>query len=105
MIGDRRKHLAALLVPNFENLADYLKGSDFAGLPHEALVADSKFRALFRPRMREFNKLLDVEAITDFTLVAQPLLQENGELTPTLKVRRRVVQQHYRAQIEGMFPD
>jgi long-chain acyl-CoA synthetase len=106
VIGDRKKHLAALLVPNFENLADYLKKEGLAGKPPEELVADSKFRALYQQRLREFNKSLsDVEAIAAFTLVAQPFSQENGELTPTLKVRRRVVQQHYREQIEGMFPD
>ena len=106
VIGDSKKHLAALLVPNFENLADYLKQSGLAGKPPEELVAESKFRALYQQRLREFNKSLsDVEAIAAFTLVAQPFSQENGELTPTLKVRRRVVQQHYRAQIEGMFPD
>jgi len=93
-------------VPNFENLADYLKQNGLAGKPPEELVAESKFRALYQQRLREFNKSLsDVEAITAFTLIAQPFSQENGELTPTLKVRRRVVEQHYRAQIEGMFPD
>jgi len=104
VIGDRRKHLAALLVPDFENLAEQLKTVDFVGRPHEELVADPKFRELFLTRIREFNKpLSDVEAITDFRLIAQPFTQENGELTPTLKLRRRVVQEHYRAEIESMY--
>ena len=56
--------------------------------------------------MREFNKpLSDVEAITDFRLIAQPFTQENGELTPTMKLRRRVVQEHYRGEIESMYGD
>jgi long-chain acyl-CoA synthetase len=104
VIGDRRKHLAALLVPNFENLAEQLKASDFAGLPHADLVAHPKFRELFQMRMREFNKpLSDVEAITSFKLIAKPFTQENGELTPTMKLRRRVVQAHYRGEIESMY--
>ncbi len=106
VIGDRRKHLAALLVPNFENLAEQLKASDFAGLPHADLVAHPKFRELFQMRMREFNKpLSDVEAITSFKLIAKPFTQENGELTPTMKLRRRVVQAHYRSEIESMYGD
>ncbi len=106
VVGDRKKHLAALLVPNFENLGDYLKQNGLAGKPPEELVAESKFRALYQQRLREFNKSRsDVEAIAAFTLIAQPFSQENGELTPTLKVRRRIVQEHYRTQIEGMFPD
>ncbi len=81
-----------------------MKESEFAGLPHEALVAHPKFRELFQARMREFNKpLSDVEAITDFKLIAQPFTQENGELTPTMKLRRRVVQEHYRGEIESMY--
>jgi long-chain acyl-CoA synthetase len=106
VIGDRRKHLAALLVPNFENLADQLQAAGFAGRPHEDLVADPKFRELFLARIREFNKpLSDVEAIADFRLIAQPFTQENGELTPTMKLRRRVVQEHYRGEIEAMYGD
>jgi long-chain acyl-CoA synthetase len=106
VIGDRRKHLAALLVPNFENLAEQLKGSDFAGIPHEELVANPKFRELFQARIREFNKpLSDVETIADFKLIANPFTQENGELTPTMKLRRRVVQEHYRGEIEAMYGD
>jgi long-chain acyl-CoA synthetase len=104
VIGDRRKHLAALLVPNFENLAEQLKETDFTGLAHEDLVAHPKFRELFQTRMREFNKpLSDVEAISDFRLIANPFTQENGELTPTMKLRRRVVQEHYRGEIESMY--
>ncbi len=106
VIGDRRKHLAALLVPNFENLADHLQAAGFAGRPHADLVADPKFRELFLARIREFNKpLSDVEAIADFRLIAQPFTQENGELTPTMKLRRRVVHEHYRGEIESMYGD
>jgi len=106
VIGDRRKHLAALLVPNFENLAEQLKRSDFAGLLPEELINHRKFRELFQARVREFNKpLSDVEAIAAFTLIAKPFTQENGELTPTMKLRRRVVQEHYRSEIESMYGD
>jgi long-chain acyl-CoA synthetase len=56
--------------------------------------------------MHEFNKpLSDVEAIAAFTLIAQPFSQENGQMTPTMKVRRRVVQQQYREVIDSMFRD
>jgi long-chain acyl-CoA synthetase len=106
VIGDRRKHLAAILVPNFENLDDYLKKNDLAGKSPEELVQEAKLRALYQQKLRDFNKSLsDVEAIAAFTLTAQPFSQENGELTPTLKVRRRIVQQHYSEQINGMYGD
>jgi len=104
VMGDRRKHLAALIVPNFENLAAQLKSFGLEAKPPEEAVIDTKLRDFFHNRIREFNKpLSDVEAIAAFRLVAKPFTQENGELTPTMKLRRRVVQEHYRDTIEAMY--
>jgi long-chain acyl-CoA synthetase len=44
-----------------------------------------------------------VERIVDFILTDRPFSQENGELTPTMKIRRRTVQQHYQGQIESLY--
>jgi len=104
VIGDRRKHLAALIVPDFDQIAGHLKPDGLAKGRPEDLVADPAMRTLFQKRIREFNRpLSDVEAITAFTLIARPFSQENGELTPTMKLRRRVVQMHYQKQIESMY--
>ena len=104
IVGDRRKHLAAILVPDFESLAAQLKGLQLEGKEPEQLVNEGKLREFFHARIREFNRpLSDVEAIVDFTLSARPFSQENSELTPTLKLRRKVVQEHYRTQIEAMY--
>jgi long-chain acyl-CoA synthetase len=106
VIGDRRKHLAALIVPNLENLAEPLKRQGLAGKPPGELAASPELRKLFHDRIREFNKpLSDVEAISAFALVAEPFSQERGELTPTLKLRRRIVQEHYKDTIESMYRD
>lgn len=105
VIGDRRKHLAAILAPNFERLAETeLERLGLAGLPQEELAASPKLREFFSKRIREFNRpLSDVERIADFVLTARPFARENGEMTPTLKLRRKIVQEHYRAQIEAMY--
>ena len=104
VVGDRRKHLAAILVPDFETLVEPLKDLQLGGKKPEELVQEAKLRAFFQKRIRELNrKLSDVEAIVDFHLTAIPFAQENGELTPTLKLRRRVVQEHYRPQLEAMY--
>ena len=106
VIGDRRKHLAALLVPNLENLGDYLKSNGLDTKRPEELTDAPAIRQLFGSKLKEFNKpLSDVEAISAFTIVPRPFSQENGELTPTLKLRRKVVQEHYREQIESMYRD
>jgi long-chain acyl-CoA synthetase len=105
VIGDRRKHLAAILVPNFENLAGLqLKTLQLDGKKPEELVTDPKLREFFQGRIREFNKpLSDIERIVDFMLTARPFAQDNSELTPTMKLRRKVVQEHYRTEIEAMY--
>jgi long-chain acyl-CoA synthetase len=104
VIGDRRKHLATLLVPDFEQLAGELERLGLTGAPHESIVNDSRVRDFFQQRLREFNRShSDVEAISAFRLIAAPFTQDNGELTPTLKIRRRIIQQHYQKMIESMY--
>jgi long-chain acyl-CoA synthetase len=106
IVGDRRKHLAALIVPHFENLSAELTGDSLAGRSPAELVDEPALKSLFHRRLRELNrKLADFEAISAFTLLANPFSQDNGELTPTLKLRRRVVMTHYREQIEAMYRD
>jgi long-chain acyl-CoA synthetase len=104
VIGDRRKHLAAIVVPDFETLAEKLKDLQLAGKKPEELVREPKLREFFQTRIRQLNRpLSDVEAIVDFRLTASPFSQENSELTPTLKLRRKIVQEHYRDAIEAMY--
>jgi long-chain acyl-CoA synthetase len=104
VIGDRRKHLAALLVPDFEYLATQPALKSIAMRPPEQAVTDPALRTFYQARVRELNKgLSDIETIVAFALVAHPFGQDNGELTPTLKLRRKVVIEHYRTVIESMY--
>ncbi len=106
VIGDRRKHLAALLVPDFESLTDFLKQNGLAEKPHDKICESAELRKLFHDRIRAVNRQLsDVEAIVTFTLLPQPFTQEASELTPSLKLRRKIVMEHYKGQIESMFKD
>jgi long-chain acyl-CoA synthetase len=106
VIGDRRKHLAALIVPDYENLVDFLKEHSLDPKDSDALAKSRELKTLVHGRIREINKQLsDVEAVATFTIVPQPFTQENGELTPSLKVRRKVVQAHFKEQIDSMYGD
>jgi long-chain acyl-CoA synthetase len=106
VIGDRKKHLAALVVPDYENLADFLSENKLDPKNANELAKSQPLRQLVQARIREINKQLsDVEAIAAFTIVPQPFTQENGELTPSLKVRRKVVQAHFKDQIDSMYGD
>jgi long-chain acyl-CoA synthetase len=106
VIGDRQKHCAALIVPDYENLVDFLKDNNLDAKNAEALGKSQALRTLVQGRIREINKQLsDVEAIAAFAIVPQPFTQENGELTPSLKIRRKVVQAHFKEQIDSMYGD
>jgi long-chain acyl-CoA synthetase len=104
VVGDWRKHLAALIAPDYEHLADFLKANNLDPKNSAEIATSPALRKLLHDRIREINKKMsDVEAIAAFTIVPQPFSQENGELTPSLKVRRKVVQAHYKDQIESMY--
>jgi long-chain acyl-CoA synthetase len=106
VIGDRRKHLAALIVPDYENLVEFLKENNLDPKNADALAKSKELKALLQGRIREINKQMsDVEAIVAFTIVPQPFTQENGELTPSLKIRRKIVQAHFKDQIDSMYGD
>jgi long-chain acyl-CoA synthetase len=106
VIGDRRKHLAALVVPDYENLVDFLKENNLDPKDADALAKSKALKTLIQGRIRDINKhLSDVEAVATFTIVPQPFTQENGELTPSLKVRRKIVQAHFKDQIDSMYGD
>jgi long-chain acyl-CoA synthetase len=106
VFGDRKKHLAALIVPDYENLVDFLKENNVDPKDAAQIAQSSKLRQFVQARIRDINKQLsDVEAIVAFTIVPQAFSQENGELTPSLKVRRKMVAAHYKEQIDSMFRD
>ncbi|MGD1026739.1 AMP-dependent synthetase/ligase [Candidatus Binatus soli] len=106
VVGDRRKHLAALIVPDYENLAEFLADNNLDPKNADALAKSPALKTLLQGRIRGINKQMsDVEAIVGFTIIPQPFTQESGELTPSLKVRRKVVQAHFKEQIDAMFGD
>jgi long-chain acyl-CoA synthetase len=104
VFGDRQKHLGALIVPDMENLADFLKENNLAGKPASEIAESSALRKLIQQRVYEVNKQLsDVEAVVKFKVLAEPFTQESGDLTPSLKVRRRKVAQHYKNAVAELF--
>ncbi len=104
VLGDRRKHVSALIVPDFEQLAEAIKPEGVETKPYEALVEEPKVRALYQKLLRQLNRnLADYEAISAFRLIATPFSQDRNELTPTLKLRRKIVLEHYRRDVESMY--
>jgi long-chain acyl-CoA synthetase len=105
VIGDRRKYLSALIIPNFEELAKWAGKVGIAYQDRKELVNDEKVQHLYEKviekYMRPFSR---AEQIRKFSLLPDEWTQQTGELTPTLKCKRRVIEQKYCDEIECMYP-
>jgi len=104
MLGDQRPYCVALIVPNFANLEAEAK---LRGWPHanrRELLRAAPVRALYQGVIDELNvALAPFETIKRFELLDRDLSADAGELTPTLKVRRKIVSQAFADLIESMY--
>ena len=104
LIGDKRKYLSALIVPNFERLENWASGNGVEFKNPTDLIRNPKVRALFRQAIEIVNGDEPSEKrIKDFAFLTTDFSIEGGELTPTLKVKRRVVSEKYKAMIDGLY--
>ncbi|MDJ0811973.1 MAG: long-chain fatty acid--CoA ligase [Desulfobacterales bacterium] len=105
-IGDRRKYVSALIVPSYDALENYAREKGIACPSREELLQHPEIIAFYRDRIdRQSTDLAGFETIKAFTLLPREFTQENGEITPTQKIKRKVVAKHYRAEIDAMYPD
>ncbi|WP_106090845.1 AMP-dependent synthetase/ligase [Enhygromyxa salina] len=103
VIGDRRKYLSALLTLDPDQASAWAKQR---GVAVEDLPTSDELRAELQAHVDELNQeFARVEQIKKFTVLPRNLTQEQGELTPTLKVRRKQVHEHFAAEIEAMYAD
>ncbi len=104
-IGDRRKFISALIVPNFEALEAYADQQGIAYRTRDELVDNPTIHAYYRERLNNLSQeLAPYEQVKAFSLLPAPFAQETGELTPSLKIKRRVVVEKFASQIEAMYP-
>lgn len=105
VIGDRRKYCSALIVPNREVLGPVLQSKGIALDDRDALLKDPRVIEIFEEAVRTLTGHLPrYEQIKKIALLPTELTIESGELTPTLKVKRRVVEERYHDVIESMYP-
>jgi long-chain acyl-CoA synthetase len=104
LLGDGQKTIAALVVPNFDALKAYGAEKNLETKDIAALVSTKEVHQLIRG---EINKLLtdfaDFERVKMFALLDQEFTQARDELTPTLKLKRRVIREHYQAEIAELY--
>lgn len=106
VLGDRRKFPAAILAPDFRLLEPWARNNGVRFNSREELVADAAVRNLYEGVISEINhKLARYEQIKKFLLVAEEFSVANGLLTASMKLRRRQVEERYRAQIEALYAE
>ncbi|CAI1735066.1 Long-chain-fatty-acid--CoA ligase FadD15 [Serratia fonticola] len=106
IVADARKFVSALIVPSFESLEEYAKSVNLKYQDRLELLRNSHIIEMFEKRLREMQKELALfEQVKKFTLLPAAFSMELGELTPTLKLRRKVILQRYQHEIESMYQE
>ncbi|MFZ0743756.1 MAG: long-chain fatty acid--CoA ligase [Terracidiphilus sp.] len=106
LVGDKHKFISALISPNFAALEEWARHHQIDAKSRAELVADSRVVALYGEVVREANSgLANFETIKRFRLVAEEWSQDSGELTPSMKLKRRVITGRYAAVVDALYAD
>lgn len=104
IIADAKKYVSALIVPCFESVEAYAKQLNIKYHDRIELLKHSEIVKLFEQRLHELQKdLASFEQVKKFTLLSQAFSTKMEEITPTLKLRRKVILERYKTQIEQMY--
>jgi long-chain acyl-CoA synthetase len=104
LIGDRRKFLSALIVPDFEAIREYADSHKIEYVNNHDLVNKKEIHELFDKDMSQFQKkLANYERVRKFTLLDHTFSIESGEITPSFKIKRKFVEERYGPLIEEMY--
>lgn len=104
VLGYQKKFCSALIVPSYDNVIKRLKRDGYE--PSKPYSEDEKVRELIQQEVDKGNKQLSPwETVKRFVLLDEPLSIENDELTPTMKVKRSVVKEKYKEEIESMYDE
>ena len=104
VVGERQPYMAALIVPDFEVLEAHAEGEGIGYDSIEDLIEKEEIQNIYRKEVRSTsNELASHEKIRDFRIVPNEFTVETGELTPTLKIKRRIVEDKYGHLIDDIF--
>ncbi len=104
IIGDKRKFAFVIISPNFALLETWARENNIAFSSRGGLVANPKVQSLYEGIAEEVNKnLARFEQLKRVLLVPDEFTADNGALTPTMKLRRRVIEDRYRQQIDDLY--
>lgn len=104
VVGDKRKYVSALIVPDFERLRAWAKEQNIDTSNKETIIGDRQVVDMMKAEVNRLTRgLADYEKVKKIGLLPREFTIDGGELTPTLKVRRKIVEEKYREQIESMY--
>ncbi|MDR3750992.1 MAG: long-chain fatty acid--CoA ligase [Terracidiphilus sp.] len=106
VVGDKHKFVSVLIAPNFVALEDWARRHGIEAKSRTELVADSRVIALYGEIVRGVNgSLANFETLKRFRVVAEEWTIDSGELTPSMKLKRRVITARYAAAISEIYAD
>jgi len=106
VIGDKRKYASVILSPHFPLLEDWAHANGVTFASRQELVASPKVRELYRGIVEDLNKrLAQFETIKKICIVPDEFTVATGEITPTLKLKRRVIEAKYKQQIDDLYQE
>ena len=106
VIADERKFVSALIIPVYSLLEEYARNHHIEFKTREDLCADPEIMQMMKERIDTLQQqLAHYEQVKRFTLLPHHLSMEKGELTKTLKIRRRVLNENYKKEIDAMYAE
>jgi len=103
--GDKRPYIVGLIVPDPEWALEWARAQDMK-YDFAALQGNPQFRAAVRAAVDRVNADVSVtEKVRQFEFADEPFSIENGEMTPSMKIRRHVIRERYAARVNGLYKD
>jgi len=104
LLGDARKYICALIVPEFSELHRFCKHNNIPACSDKDLLSNEQVKELIKKQVDEVNETLPrYEQIKYYKVLEKAFSVESGELTPTLKLKRRIVFEKYKDDIEKLY--
>ncbi|MEK7483259.1 MAG: long-chain fatty acid--CoA ligase [Planctomycetota bacterium] len=104
VVGDQRNYCSGLVVPHYEKLTQWAKDNGINEVSRPSLAQHPKINEFLMNRLRSLSKeLASFEQIKKICILEQEFSIEAGELTPTLKIKRKFINEKYKAQIEALY--
>ena len=104
VIGNNRNFVSAIIIPDFERLKRYAADQGIDAADNGESVKNEKIRSLYRHRIDDLTKdFARYEQIKQFVLLPDEFTEATGELTPTLKIKRKVVEKKFAKEIEELY--